>query len=230
MIKSSRSTTIFAGLVLIQVLFYQCATTYVPTTLNVPTFSNKGEFQAKLLGGTNGGDIQLGFAPTKHLGVMLNASASDDTEESTQFKRNTLEIGAGYFVNRTGRLVFEAMGGLGTGNLQGVFTSDLGDYFSDDVVYSKIFIQPAIGYTTDVIDISLATRISIIELTPSNAPEVIEPIAFFEPALTLGLGFRWLKLQAQVGISAPFDESIKYTYTPLILNLGLAARVGKKFY
>ncbi|NNE55141.1 MAG: outer membrane beta-barrel protein [Flavobacteriales bacterium] len=211
-------------------LFSSCATTYVPTTLNVPTFSNKGEFQAKLLAGFNGGDVQLGYAATNHLGLMVNFSAADDSEEATQFKRNTLELGAGYYTNLNGRLVWEAMGGVGLGKLQGVFTSSGGDYFSDDVTYSKVFIQPAIGWTTDILDVSFATRVSIISMDPANAPEPIETIGFFEPALTLGLGFRWLKFHVQGGLSVPTVDPIPYTNTPFILNVGLAARIGKKFY
>lgn len=136
--------------------FYGCAPVYIPTVVNTPLLSEQGEFQATLNTGVSGFDPQFAYAITNHLGVMLNGSYVSRTNDtlSNFHKHLAFETGAGYFtkIGNSGR--FEVFGGVGYSRLKADYSNNLWVSRTDLNSY-KIFIQPAIGATTDIFNGSL---------------------------------------------------------------------------
>jgi hypothetical protein len=211
---------------LFALLFTSCAPAYVPNVVNSPMFSNKGEVQVSGHGGIAGFDPQAAVAVTDHVGIMMNGSFENRTEDSTEnyHKHNFIEFGAGYYqkIGVIGR--FEAYGGGGFGKLQAY--EDAGFWVSkSDVKTMRFFVQPAIGMATEVFDGSFAARLVALNLkqdTLSNTGVLIEP------AFTFKVGYKFVKAVFQVGASLPLNgEHIDFTYQPFIYSVGLQVTLGR---
>ena len=76
-----------------------CSPEYVPNMVNSPMLSNQGEFQASVATGTSNFDAQTAFAITDNIGIMVNGSFGNETNDSTDdyHKHAFIEGGIGYF-------------------------------------------------------------------------------------------------------------------------------------
>jgi hypothetical protein len=92
---------------------------YMPTTPNVPMFTQKGELSA---GGhvTLKGNITFNtaYAVSDHFAVMLNGSMLSSERRKREMRYNQLEAGGGYFTTfgPNNNRVLEIYGGLGGGS------------------------------------------------------------------------------------------------------------------
>lgn len=203
-----------------------CAPAYIPNTVNTPLFSNKGEFQISVYKGLAGTDPQFACAITDNIGLMLNGSFANRTNDTTNnyHKHQFLELGIGYYsgIGEKGR--FEVYTGYGFGKLSANYESGI---FSDraNVNTSRIFLQPAIGVSSDVYDGSFATRFVAVNLTG----ETENSLGFFvEPVFTSKIGYRYVKGVIQFGMSFPFEEDqIEFNYQPFIFSIGVQANIGR---
>jgi len=209
------------------ILINACAPAYVPNTVNTPMLSNKGELQASLNSGISGFDPQLSYAITDHIGVMLNGSFANETSDSSDdyHKHQFVEAGGGYYtkIGKIGR--FESYGGFGLGNTQGEYESTLWSSYAN-AQYFRIFVQPSIGMATSYFDGSFATRFVIVSMTqnPNKSTGY-----FLEPVLTFKLGYKYVKLVSQFGLSFPATEDIAFNYQPFMFSVGLHAYLWRKF-
>jgi hypothetical protein len=195
--------------------------------VNTPMLSNKGELQVSINSGISGFDPQISYAITDHIGVMLNGSFSDRTSDSTNdyHKHQFVEIGTGFYkkIGELGR--FESYGGFGLGNTEGDYSSTLWSSHAN-AQFFRIFIQPSIGLATPYFDGGLATRFVVVSMTqdPNKSTGL-----FFEPVITLKLGYKYVKLVSQFGLSLPATEEIAFNYQPFMFSVGLHAYLWRKF-
>jgi hypothetical protein len=213
--------------VLITLIASSCAPAYIPNVVNAPLLSNKGEFQAAVYTGTSGFDPQFAYAISDHVGLMLNGSFADRTSDSTDnyHKHQFIEIGSGYYtkIGTTGR--FETFGGIGYGKVRVKDDNDLWLAHSD-VNSIRLFIQPAIGATSEVFDGNFAMRFVFLDLYQGSD----KGTGFFaEPVLTGKVGFKYVKAVLQMGISLRvFSSSMNdFNYQPFIFSIGLQADLNK---
>jgi hypothetical protein len=213
--------------------FASCSPEYIPNMVNTPVFSNKGEFQATVATGTSNFDAHLGYAITDNIAVIASGSYADQTNDTTDefHKHLILEGGLGYYKNLSSNGRVEVFGGYGIGQIQTL--EDFGSlgFESVDVNYNKIFLQPGIGAATDFFDGSFATRLSIIQMLPSEQSDITESWhAFIEPVVTAKIGYRYVKAVIQIGYSFPINaETIDYEHQNLILNFGLNFNIGRDY-
>ncbi len=218
---------ILLSVIIIVLVFSGCAPLYVPNTVNAPLLSNKGEMQAAIHLGTAGFDPQLAYAITDNIGVMLNGSFENSKSDSTDdyHKHNFVELGAGYYTKFNENGCFEVYGGYGYGNMQTlvektIFNSKL------DVQSSRIFIQPAVGLSTNFVDISLASRFVILS---AKQNEIRITRSYLEPTLTFKAGPKHIKGVFQVGYSYPLNSIENIDYQPFMLSLGLHLKLNRKY-
>lgn len=224
----SFKVTVFSVFIVTLLILFSCAPAYVPNVINAPMLTNKGEVQVSLHAGTSGYDPQFAWAITNHLGVMVNGSFMNSTSDSTNnyHKHSFGELGLGYFMPVGQRGKFEAFGGVGSGKIQALYENSLWTSRSN-VVITRYFIQPTIGITSKLIDAGFSTRISIVNLHNEAASSTG---IFAEPAITARLGWDYLKIVGQIGLSVPFDsEKNEINYQPLLLSLGIQGNFGKVF-
>ena len=212
-------------LVLISILALSvasCKIMYIPNSQNVPMMEEKGDLKVDI--GTK--DLQVAFGLTDHVGIMVNGyynrndwSVSSGTIEIVENKyltnRSLIEGGLGYFTTLGNDGRFEVYGGAGYGGFD--YNYDLLDngILSESNKFGintmRIFLQPALGFQTDIVGFAFSTRLasvnfSNVEYTGYDETELVTEglnelednmFLFVEPALTLRIGFRYAQLQLQ---------------------------------
>jgi hypothetical protein len=205
-----------------------CATAYVPNVVNAPLLTNKGEIQIALHTGTAGTDPQVTYALSNHIGVMLNGSFANRTSDTTNnfHKHQFLEIGTGYYTPVGTRGKFETFGGVGFGKVKAEYENNLWLSLSN-VNFSRIFIQPTIGFTSKIFDGSFSSRFVILNLHQESGGSTGY---FVEPVVTGKLGYDHIKAVMQLGFSFPINsDNILFKYQPVLLSFGIQGNFGKIF-
>lgn len=196
-------------------VFYSCSHRYyAPTGQNVPLFKEKGEVQ---LGGgiagsgeAGGGNIQAAYAVGNHAGITADAYIANGKNDDTGARGNGFiaSVGGGYFTPLSNYFVFETYAGFGGGNIYNRY--DGGS--SSRVNFIRPYIQPAIGFTTNYLDLAFASRIAMVNytgisrsagITDSTNVAQLDYInghptsVYFEPGITARAGWKYIKVQFQ---------------------------------
>jgi len=198
-----------------------CIPVYMAPATNAPLLSSRGEIQAAGYSGTNGLDLQGAFAVTDEIGIVADISTNrrgDDSDFHTYG-----ELGAGYFTRFGAGGRFEAFGGAGMGESGGEATW-LGETIVARGTYVRGFGQADVGYCSDIVDVGLAARLAYVAYTfekRTNGPVDANEL-FFEPVGFVRVGYRWVKVGAQVGLTLPMlgGEQTVDTF-PLHVSLGV---------
>lgn len=222
---------------------------YVANVQNVPLFKEKNELR---LSGTYGeGDetrcleIQTAYSVTDNIGVMADfmSASGGDISSKNYGKGNYFEGAIGYY-RPTGKYgVIEIYTGLGGSNQHHEYSStDYNDYHgSSDLSFIKFFVQPSFGLTFNALEIALSTRagsLSYYNINNKISGDVnryydLNTVAnknhfILEPAATLRAGWKYVKVQAQVGyagiVNRPGLDFGEEWHITIGLNIALAKR------
>lgn len=233
---------------------------YAPNTPNAPLLTQKGETRANAIftGGfisrATGGELQVATALTNHTAVMVNGYAAGHKEhvEEDFWSWGTvpnhaeeghgayLEAGAGYFNSPDPRngWIGEVYGGYGVGTV----TNDYGFADHSKVNCSKLFLQPAIGFRAEYMEVALVPRISYVHWTikdssirnlnnadhrKSLATIAADPsLMTFEPAFVIRAG--WENVKAQMSLALSTNRRNAGPDTDNLIE-GMTASVGVSF-
>lgn len=227
------------------VLFTSCRTLYKPNAVNAPMLKEKGE--AKIYVST--GNLQASYAVGNHVGVMLNGyyetgKVNLDNNDYVRTTGASGEAGVGYFMPFANNMLFEVYGGAGLGkvNIKEQHTSGDGSimlkYF--DANASKFYIQPTYGFVGKYLEVGLTPRFTFVkydnlrninytleERRDHTYEDLNRPLfAFFEPAVTVRGGYKWIKLQVQVGRSIKLSND-DLNYDGNLVNGGIVIDIAK---
>ncbi len=228
---------------------------YKANSINTPLFKGKKEFQMAILINDQTAkdqkaysvDLQSAYSFQKNFGFMLNFQniyqnkPEANYSVNDEFRFSYFEIAPGYFKNG----IFEIYAGYGIGK-----TSFFSKNSIAEANFNKFFIQSTIGKNSKFIDFAFSVRASFFEFNKTNFKEKIgnedvlresdefywfgnkleidgKTYPFIEPALTLKLGYKQLKIVGQLGVSfclkdIDFDYN-KKTY----FNLGIHINFSK---
>ncbi len=226
----NNKTTILTALAVISIVMMSaCAPVYVPTAKHTPMLEEKGEMDLALQGGTNGFDVQGAYAITDKLGVIGAVSASDTegSSSNSDHKHFVVEGGLDYFKKLGERGRFEAIGGLGfgTSEAKGEYNFQGTQTLTAKGSFSKYFLQSNIGLETKAADVGLALRMTQMVFskfeTSGTTYNDTKTGTFFEPSIFARLGWKKLKIETQLGFSAPFQQNLDFQYEPFTLSLGV---------
>lgn len=219
----SKITVVFS-LCLILTLISSCSDVYyVPSAQNVPLHKEKDEL--KFSGGssvteeTMGWNLRSSYSFTDHFAAIASYSSIKDDADTAIGAGSTWRAGLGYYtpINNT-KWVFETYAGFGGG--EGFLNRATTGYV--DYQASELFMQQAFGYSGDFTFFGVSVKTSRmryhdVRYTPNEAiyPLDENPIHFFfEPALTLRLGYKYGYLETQYvhsynlsGTGLPMDEA-----------------------
>jgi hypothetical protein len=176
------------------------------------------------------------------------------TKKSYREVSKMVEVGGGYFTDAKNTWTFEAYGGVGVfktrlrSNYQDLRSDYPNDNAGKDSSYStllntrgtRFFVQPSFGYASKAVDIAFSTRIiglsfgSVKQLSYSDIRWEQSDLGklngrmhlFAEPAITMRVGYKWLKAQIQTGVSLRITSS-KVPYNYLFGSVGLVGDIGK---
>ena len=209
---------------------------YAPNMHNVPLFQGKNEFRLDFSGSTgheySGYEVQTAVAPADHFGIMLNGfRVKKDNNINDRWGKGYLVEGAiGTFIPWDKHSIFEIYGGMGYGNIENGYN----DQSSSLLDFNRIFIQPSVGFTSEYFDLAISSKIcglkyNNIKLHGNIESDDLENITYinqhplsilFEPAFTLRTGWKYLKIQFQMGFSRNLNNP-DLKQENLNMNLGL---------
>ena len=212
------------------VLFNACAPAYIPGSVNTPLLRGKGEYNIGGNVGFNGVDVQLSASVSEHIGLMVATSYSDrDNDSSDTYHRHLYgDVGVGYFNRFTDNFMYEVYGGAGMGHIESYWQgTDIleGLEYHTRADMKRIFVQPAVGFIHDAIDVSFATKFMLMNL---ELKDKTYNDFYVEPAVSLKAGYKFVRFVGQIGFSVPMQEEIMYEYKPWIVNMGLQFTLGRK--
>ncbi len=208
------------------ILINACAPAYIPNVVNAPMLNNKGETQLSIHGAVSGFDAQMAFASTDNIGLMINSSfinRTDDTSENYH-KHSFVEAAVGYYTTFASDGHFEIFGGYGFGKTEIRNNNTLLHAF--DYVkasYQRAFIQPNLGFSSKIIDIAFSPRLVYVMMKPENLQYTTINKFFVEPTGTFKFGFKYFFLSFQTGFSIPLSGSDDawFNYNPFIGSFGM---------
>ncbi|MFZ4399585.1 MAG: hypothetical protein ACOYO1_06100 [Bacteroidales bacterium] len=219
---------------------------YAPCMQNVPLFIEKNDL--RLSASTGLGDetsyleLQSAYSITNHIGLMFNfmrAKGEEDNNVNNWGKGYYYEGAVGYYKPLKTFASFEVYGGFATSNQHHQYDIS---YRYADLTFTKIFIQPTLGYTSDVFDIALSSRISRVSFNKIdyssynatyNTFSELDEIAnnkvsyLFEPAVTLRIGGEICKGQLQCGFSKNLTNT-KLKFEKFNISAGLYFTIANR--
>jgi hypothetical protein len=186
---------------------------YAPSSLNTPLLKQKGEthVQASYSEGDyfRGFELQTAYAATKNIGVLCNFMTGGRDDGQGNLGHGTyFEPGVGYYQQIGKDWIAEGFGELGIGGVHNQYGNDYSQPQSS-VTFLKASLQPEFGFTSKVLDVVFSSRISGLQyisesnnLVPGSEPDLDYLVhhrfsALIEPAITVRLGYKYVKLQAQ---------------------------------
>lgn len=238
--------------VLVFLMMQSCKIMYTPNMQNVPQMKEKNEVRATV----GFSDAQAAYAVTDKIAIMANAQykkpswtvTSGSMEYKYESKKNLIELGGGYYKKVDDYFTFEAYGGAGYGWLN--YNRSYADTSGGQAtVYNKFkanatrfFLQPSIGVSTDFADFAISTRFvglkfRNIDTSGYRQDELLEEdlsgldkpfYSFFEPAMTLRLGAKYVKFHIQAIYSLKLNEE-KLNYMPFTVNFGVHLNIAQRF-
>ncbi len=190
---------------------------YHPNMHNVPMLREKGDIRANVAlsqgNEVEATELQAAYAVKNNVGVMLNFIGGQASGGRKNGRGGYLEGGAGYFKPLGTHFVFESYGGFGAGSIANFRAyTEVKPFFP--IYFGKAFVQPSIGFHSKIVDAAFSCRVGGVYYFPYAAPDsahlyglqgalAVENKAFLyaEPAITLRGGYKYLKLQAQLGLN-----------------------------
>ncbi|MAX71143.1 MAG: hypothetical protein CMC76_08595 [Flavobacteriaceae bacterium] len=154
---------------------------------------------------------------------MVNGSFKKENDKGN--KHSFVELGLGYYTKLGENFRFETFGGIGKGEY--TFLEDNGpeDLTLNDVELTRYFIQPTIGFTTNVFDASFTPRFVFANIVENSTKD---NGLFIEPIITGKFGFKYLKAITQFGLSIPLENSSNnFNNQPFLISFGLQFNISE---
>lgn len=210
---------------------------YVPNAINVPLYTEKNDITSQISVGPLTHDVQLSYAPTNNIGVMLNTSfkkgdvigKNSDSYNSHLF----IEGGVGYYAE-IGEVNIETIIGYGNGEST-VKGSDI-----DKIHYNRFFFQPSVGRISNMYEGAFSIRFSSVNiyktLSQTGYSKNRLNAITVEPVLTGKFGDKFFKFFIQGGLSLPMydynliTEKLKVYNSFIIFNVGINMSIRKSYF
>jgi hypothetical protein len=221
-----------------------CAPVYVAPAPNAPLFGSEGEVTAGAAIGTQGIDVQAGFAPVEPLAVIAAASFEGKGEDDDSIDHHHLygegAVGGFWPFGKAGR--FEAFAGLGYGSSGGETTLSVGGeqatVASARGTFLRPFVQVDFGGAVDKFEGGIVLRVLQVRYhydESQGEPVDIDRVqGFWEPFAFMRAGSRNVKFQLSGGFIFPLDSlggggsTTFVEWVPIHLSLGVHVRFGGK--
>jgi hypothetical protein len=214
----ARATGLLSALALVT----GCKAVYAPNIVSTPLLRQRGEVRATV----DARNLQLAVAATDHVGLLLNGYHRDERndpdpgDEEQHGRGDFAELGVGGFTGIARPyawlpLQVEGYAGVGVGTVEHDLTPADGPTRHFETQATRFFVQPTLGTTTRFYDVAATLRVVGVryhDRTTSNySAEQLDSDGFadldrqtwlfLEPCVTVRVGYKWVKLQLQVGKS-----------------------------
>lgn len=191
------------------------------------------------------------------LNLNDNDHEHDDLFENRRLRGGLFEGAVGFFqpLDLKKRMVFDTYVGLGSGSFRTLdATYAVADMANPDdyrlrTRFSKFFVQPSIGFVHPVFEAAFSTRVSVVNFYGMSLGSKVfdyqisrredffkigdRAHTFIEPALTLRVGYKYVKFQTQFLFSLLVDNDTYSGYDldeyfqPVAVGLGVSFDIGQ---
>lgn len=208
-------------------MFTSCAPSYIPNTLNTPMLYQKGDY---FIRANPNIELQGAYALTDHFGIMSNSMYSIFNEGDAH---RLTELGLGYYTVFSDKIHLELYSGYGFGFGSGSGSLlFINEPITEEGRYSKLFIQPGLGFHSKFAEIYLGSRFSNISFSSFERNGlVVSPLPsalIWEPSLGFAFGFggQGFFEDKKLSISFTFanNASADFDIQVFTLNLGVIIR------
>lgn len=225
---------------------------YKPTTINAKLFEQKGDFEIGMCASNLYG-FNAAYAITNHLALGLGVSYFELSDSinviddmgvdrgDIEYLDNQVdyEIAFIYFNKfQSNDLAYEVQFGFGSNERIEEVNSDfdlsntLYDFEKRKTpIYSRFFIQPAIGENGRYFDWNFAARLQFINYEdlefrfPNSGLENYTDLVL-EPTMTIRAGYKYIKFMFQIGTRFGYSNG-PYDYEPVHLGVGLVVPINQ---
>ncbi|MBC9934888.1 hypothetical protein [Chitinophaga qingshengii] len=255
-----------AGICLSAVLGFTSCTKhiYAPSAANAPLLKEKNEFKASI----SPYNLHTAYAITNNVAVMANGQyvyqvnagetnyPSDDLFVNGDLRGGMGELAVGFFkpLDRKKRMVFDVYAGGGMGGFKTLAAgADQEGVNKEDYRlknrFSKIFIQPSIGFVHRAFEAGFTSRFSCVNFydthigahafdNKENAKSDFlriadKPTVFYEPTFTIRAGYKYVKFQSQLMFSVPIRDNntlLNYPlndyFQPVVFTMGVSVNIA----
>jgi hypothetical protein len=206
--------------------FPACRLAYYPTSYNAPVLQKQGDTQITGVIGLGNNEIQVAYATFDHVGLTLTGSYFAEKKEITiedEVREITehftyLEGGVGYFDQIGSFGKYGIFGGAGLGRVPADFRNSFYDG-NQTSLRKKLFLQPAIGFTSKLVDVNGVLRLSAVNINK-------ETNLFAEPGVVLLMGYKNLKFYADAGLSLPYKHTGSLTWDHNFFIIGFGVQLN----
>lgn len=221
-----------------------CSTTlYTTNAVNAPLLKEQGEVKVNV----TQNDLQAAVAVSDHIGIMANGYYQNYTGTNNYRHNGGMgELGIGYLLNSENNLVMETFvgGGLGMVHKQEQFDGAGNSTYmaSFNANAAKGFVQTNLGYRSKYFDVALTPKFSFVKYSNFSQTNytndqlrddyldnnrLTDPLfVFAEPAITVRGGYKFIKLQAQYGLTLNLSgQNIRRS--PDFASLGLVIDIAR---
>lgn len=197
-----------------------CQTLYVPQQVISPMHEKKGDLELNIQGlYALSGAVNYAFGNHFMAGLSTNIYNQSDTTSDNRFNMSGATIDVGYYtLDKESNKRFEVMGGFGGGEI-----TTRTDMFS----FSRIYLQPSIGFIEKKIESIISLRVNAMIYEPAKTNTGNKGAfnaRFIEPCYTFRGGGEKLKFHGQFGLSFPIGGNLpnNFAYIPMITSVGLS--------
>lgn len=147
---------------------------YAPSVQNVPLFREKNEYRFAVVSGEgeefSSTEFQTAYSVTNNIACMANLMSENGGSDTTNNWAKGIYIdGAIGYYKPLGKFgVMEIYGGVGSSNQHHQYGNKKDNNGSSDLTFTKLFLQPSIGLTFKLFDITLSTRICRLDFNKIN--------------------------------------------------------------
>ncbi|MCW5911579.1 MAG: hypothetical protein KIT62_10915 [Cyclobacteriaceae bacterium] len=219
--------------------------TWVHTTQKPTFFEKQHDFEFSI-NGSQIGELHGAYAITNNLAVSLTGAWGSAGRDTTSFllydslnnnigravlkpKVQDIDFAIGYFKALNEKWHFEIFSGVSIVSLSiteedNIFATNetTKSKISNENLYVKYYIQPALGKNYRNYDFGFVSRISFIDYRVSNSDFMIEPSVFVR------YGYRNVKLMTQMGLRLNTQNGVHdYTSVPITFGMGLYLQLNK---
>ncbi|GEM_PF-966049 len=218
------------GLFLFFILLFfisSCSVLYVPTPVNVPMLTNRGEAQINTNLGFYGFSPQFAYAFSNHFGGYINLSAVGKPKADSSSYQYSIAPALGYFYKH-GKFRMEVFSGLEAGSLASSYSIGNNTY-RGVYTFRSVFLQPTIGYASNLLDLGFTSDFVLISFDDVHSNNTYSTL-LLEPLLTAKIGYRRVRLLIQGGLAIDANKDPDVITFPVIATLGLNINLGKARY
>lgn len=208
----------------VMIILTSCQTLYVPQHVITPMHEKKGDLEINVQGLYSiSGSVNYAFGDHFMGGLSTNVYSQSDTSSNEDFKMSGATIDLGYYtLDKESNKRFEVMGGFGGGDMT---------TRADNFKFTRVYVQPSIGFIQKKIESVISLRINgmFYEPAKTNIGSLGAFNArFIEPTYTFRGGGEQLKFHGQFGISLPIGGNLpnNFAYVPFIASVGLSFKLN----